>query len=44
MLQVDVLVEILDGFDVVVSEGKPRQQVHFLQWKSWSVSIVLLLI
>ena len=44
VLQVDVLVEILDGFDVVVSEGKPRQQVHFLQCKSCSVSIVLLLI
>ena len=44
VFQVDVLVEILDGFDVVVSEGEPRQQVHFLQWKSCSVSIVLLLI
>ena len=31
MLQVDVLVEILDGFDVVVSEGQPGQQVHLLQ-------------
>ena len=31
VLQVDILVEILDGFDVVVSEGQPRQQVHFLQ-------------
>ena len=31
VLQVDVLVEILDGFDVVVGEGQPRQQVHFLQ-------------
>ena len=44
VLQVDVLVEILDGFDVVVSEGQPGQQVHFLQCKSGSVSIVLLLI
>ena len=31
VLQVDILVEILDGFDVVVSEGQPSQQVHFLQ-------------
>ena len=31
VLQVDILVEILDGFDVVVCEGQPRQQVHFLQ-------------
>ena len=34
VLQVDILVEILDGFDVVVGEGQPRQQVHFLQLRS----------
>ena len=36
MLQVDILVEILDGFDVVVSEGQPSQQVHFLQYRDHS--------
>ena len=37
VLQVDILVEILDGFDVVVGEGQPCQQVHFLKLKSSAI-------
>ena len=36
-VQVDILVEILDGFDVVVGEGQPGQQVHFLQLQSSAI-------
>ena len=42
MLQVDILVEILDGLDVVVCEGEPGQQVHLLQQRVFTQDVSLL--
>ena len=43
VLQVDILVEILDGLDVVVGEGEPGQQVHLLQQRVFIQDVSLCL-